>query len=234
MSDIISRLPDKILFRDPALHWPGYFILMKSIFVVDGVNTGAVGSPYANRCDNLTYNSTFVTHRSSYHEESYHAGDDIPVENFSAWLRVIDAAPDFCISFVALKQKQLDGSDHFVDYWLDGKPSTLWYGKSLIELFKNIREWSFMMDSPFDLDHPMAVHSAKVLEVLNPPQDILDELDNLPDMHLARFLKGDSNHRDLIEGFPKMSDQFKEWLEIKLEEFKPKTTNQRLLELEII
>jgi hypothetical protein len=231
--DITQRLSDSILFRPPAKNVPGYFMLLKSIFVVDGVNTADNNSPYANRCDNLTYNATFVTQRTPYHHESYHAGDDIPVENFTTWLRVIDAAPDFCISFVALKEKHLDGSNYVADYLFDGKPSTLWYGKSMIELFKNIREWSFMVEDPFKLDHPMATYSKKALDILNPPQNILDEIDSLPDMHLARFLKGDPNHRDLVDDFPQMSEEFKEWLIIKLEDFRPKSTVERLLELKI-
>lgn len=232
--DLIQKLPKQILYRGSGEGLPGQFMLLKSIFVVDGVNTAAEGSLYANRCDNLTYNCTFVTQRTPYHNESYHAGDDIPVESFVSWLRVIDAAPDFCISFVALKERQLDGSDAWADYLFEDKPSTLWYGKSLMELFKNIREWSFMVDAPFNSDHPMATYSKKAIEVLNIPQSILDEIDSFPDMHLARFLKGDPNHRDLVEGFPNMSDGMKIWIDEILEAFAPKTTNQRLIELEIV
>ena len=231
--DIVQKLDERILFRPPGQHVYGQFILLKSIFVVDGVNTADEGSMYANRCDNLTYNATFVTQRTPYHNESYHAGDDIPVDNFRTWLRIIDAAPDFCISLVGLKEKQLDGSDYSADYLFDGKASTLWYGQSLIELFKNIREWSFMVDAPFNSDHPMAYYSKKVIEVLAIPQFILDEIDSLPDMHLARFLKGDPNHRDLVVDFPQMSEDMKIWFRQKLEEFAPKTTNQRLSELKI-
>lgn len=231
--DLTQRLSDSLLFRRPGKHFHGQFMLLKSIFVIDGVNTADVNSLYANRCDNLTYNATFVTQRTKYHNESYHAGDDIPVDNFRTWLRVIDAAPDFCICFVGLKEKQLDGSDYAADYLFDDKPSTLWYGQSLIELFKNIREWSFMVEPPFDSDHPMAYYSKKVIEVLAIPQSILDEIDSLPDMHLARYLKGDPNHRDLVDNFPQMSDEMKVWVNEKLEEFAPKTTNQRLLELKI-
>jgi hypothetical protein len=233
MSDVVDRLPSHILYRAPGGDVPGQFILMKSLFVVDGVNTGYEGSPYANRCDNLTYNCTFITHRTPYHEESYHAGDDIPVDTFSSWLRIVDAAPDFCIAFVALKERLLDQSSYWADFLLEGKPSTLWYGKTLIELFKNIREWSFMVDEPFNLDHPMATTSKKVIEILEIPEDILEEIDSLPDMHLARYLKGDPNHRDRVEGFPQMSENMRLWLEMVFEKFAPKTTNQRLLELVI-
>ena len=79
----------------------------------------------------------------------------------------------------------------------------------------------------------MATYSKTAIDTLNPPQNIMDEIDALPDMHLARFLKGDPNHRDVVENFPQMSDDMRNWFEEKLQEFKPRTTNERLLELNI-
>jgi hypothetical protein len=90
-----------------------------------------------------------------------------------------------------------------------------------------------MVDAPFNSDHPMATYSKTAIDTLNPPQNIMDEIDALPDMHLARFLKGDPNHRDVVENFPQMSDDMRNWFEEKLQEFKPRTTNERLLELNI-
>ena len=226
--DYTNRLPDNILFRDPTPGAFGYFALMKSIFVIDGVTI-----PYSDRCDNLTYNSTFVTNGTEYHADSMYAGENIPVSNWGSWLRIIDATPDFCIMYMSCVEIQLSGSNSPANYYFEGYPSTLWFASSIIELLKNIREWSFMVEEPFNLDHPMATYSKTAIETLNPPQEILDEIDNLPDMHLARFLKGDPNHRDAVEGFPQMSENMRSWFEEKLEQFKPKTTNQRLLELNI-
>jgi len=225
----INKLPDRVLFRDPAPGLFGYFALMKSIFVVDGVYP----SVYTGRCDNLTYNSTFVSYQTPYHAESMYAGEGIPLSNWVSWLRILDAIPNFNIMYMSCKEFHLTGSNYPADYLFQGYPSTLWFGKTLVELLKNIREWSFMVDAPFNSDHPMAMYSKMALETLDPPQSVLDEIDGLPDMHLARYLKGDPNHRDLVEGFPQMSDDMKLWFTQKLEEFAPKTTNQRLLELEI-
>jgi len=226
--DHTHRLSDRILFRDPAPDSFGYFALMKGIFVIDGVTI-----PYSDRCDNLTYNSTFVTNGSKYHADSMYAGEDIKISNWWYWNRVIDATPDFCIMFMSCKEILLSGSDVPANYFFQGYPSTLWFASSIIELLKNIREWSFMAEDPFNLDHPMATYSKLAIETLNPPQEILDEIDNLPDMHLARFLKGDPDHRDVVEGFPQMSTRIRDWFEEKLEQFKPRTTNERLLELVI-
>lgn len=224
--DYVNRLPDQILFRDPGSNPFGYFALMKGVFVIDGETV-----IYSDRCDNLTYNSTFVTSGTKYHSDSMYAGEGISVSNWGYWNRVIDATPHFCIMFMSAKEIHLNGGHYVANYSFQGYPSTLWFAHSIIELFKNIREWSFMVDEPFNLDHPMATYSKLAMNILAPPQDILDEIDSLPDMHLARFLKGDPNHRDTVEGFPQMSENFKAWFEDKLEEFKPKTTNQRLSEL---
>jgi hypothetical protein len=112
-------------------------------------------------------------------------------------------------------------------------PGGLWTGLSLAELFKNIREWSFMVEEPFNLNHPMATYSKLVIDTLLPPQEILDEIDAMPDMHLARFLKGDENHRDHIDGFPQMSEEMIAWFKTKLEQFPNKTTSEYLEELTI-
>lgn len=224
--DYTNRLSDNILFREPNPNSFGYFALMKGVFVIDGVTI-----PYSNRCDNLTYNCTFVTNGTKYHSDSMYAGENISVSNWGYWNRVIDAAPNFCITFMSAQENHLSGANYPANYFFQGYPSTLWFASSIIELFKNIREWSFMVDEPFNMDHPMAIYSKLAIDTLNPPKEILDEIDNLPDMHLSRFLKGDPNHRDFVEGFPQMSETFRLWFEQKLEEFKPKTTNQRLLDL---
>jgi len=226
--DYVTRLPDNILFRDPNPNAYGYFALMKSIFVIDGVTI-----PYSDRCDNLTYNSTFVTNGSKYHADSMYAGENIPVSNWGFWNRIIEVIPDFCIMYMSCVETTLTGGTTAADYYFQGYPSTLWFAKSIVELLKNIREWSFMVDAPFNSDHPMATYSKTAIDTLNPPQNIMDEIDALPDMHLARFLKGDLNHRDVVENFPQMSDDMRNWFEEKLEEFKPRTTNERLLELNI-
>lgn len=224
--NVVHKLPDKILFRNPAPTFIGYFALMKSIFIVDGET-----HPYNGRCDNLTYTSTFVTRYTKYHEDSMYTDEGIPSENFTTYVNILDGTPDFCIAFMACKEIHLDGSQYPANYYFEGKPSTLWFASTLIELLKNIREWSFMVEEPFNLDHPMALYSKIAIEKLNPPQNILDEIDDLPDMHLARYLKGDIDHRNRVEYFPQMSETIKFWFTEKLKQFEPKTTNQRLTEL---
>lgn len=233
--EVVRRIPDSVIFRNPSKDNFGYFILHKSIFVVDGVNT-----EYSGRCDNLTYSMELPTHRTAYHDEGIYLGETSPYTGhpFSTsdgqWLRILDATPNFCITFVSCIQKSIDGSTHPADYILSGNfPGSLWFGKSVVELLKNMREWTFMLKKPFNSDHPMAQYSKLAFDVMETPKSIYDELDSLPDMHLARFLKGDVNHREIYENYPQMSEEMTNWFKSKLEQFPIKTTNQRLSELVI-
>jgi hypothetical protein len=79
----------------------------------------------------------------------------------------------------------------------------------------------------------MATYSKLALDTLQVPQEFLDEIDSLPDMHLARFLKGDQNHRDILENYPQMSEAMMDWFKEKMELYPHITTNQRLIDLEI-
>jgi hypothetical protein len=68
-----------------------------------------------------------------------------------------------------------------------------------------------MVDAPFNSDHPMATYSKLVLDSLNVPQEILNEIDSMPDMHLAKFLKGQSNYKQIPEHI-NISQSFKDWI----------------------
>lgn len=231
--EAVTRIPDSVIFRSPAKNNFGSFILHKSIFIIDGVNT-----TYSGRCDNLTYSMELPTHGTAYHDEGIYLGETSPYTGYpfstsdGQWLRILDATPYFCITFVSCTQKLLDGSIRPADYILTGDfPGSLWFGKSIVELLKNMREWSFMIEEPFNSDHPMALYSKLAFDFLETPQYIYDELDSLPDMHLARFLKGDPNHREILDSYPQMSEIMMEWFKEKLNQFPIKTTNQRLNEL---
>jgi len=234
--DNATPLPEKIIFREPSDNAYGFFMLHKSIFVIDGHNTA-----YSGRCDNMTYALELPTHNTVYHDEGIYVGETSPYtghylsrSDVAAFQKIIDAAPNFCITYMTFISQNIDGSVSPAQYIADGDfPGALWFGKSLIELLKTIREWSFMVEEPFNSDHPMAVYSKLVFDTLETPQFIFEELDSLPDMHLSRFLKGDPNHRSRVSGFPQMSDNMMKWFKEKLLQFPPKTTNQRLLEIEI-
>jgi len=227
-------LPDKIIFKKPSPLNEGQFSLMKPVFIIDGYNV-----PRSGRCDNLTYSGELVSYGTKYVDEGIHIGRYSPylkktigLDNIAGYEYFFDASPYFCILYIKWATPGLDGRMIHSPEIQDGKyPGALWGALSMAELFKNMREWSFMVEQPFNSDHPMAIYSKMVFDTLAPPQEILDEIDAMPDMHLARFLKGDKNHRDYVDGFPQMSEKMIHWFKTKLKQFPRKTTAQYLDEV---
>jgi len=228
-------LPESLVFRAPSSLNQGRFFLHKSVFIIDGYNV-----PRSGRCDNFTYSAASPVSGTEYQDESIdvgvyspYTGVTLSTHHVTTHEVVLNVSPLFFFHFIKLGTPALDNQRiHSPELESEG-PGGLWTGKSLAELFKNIREWSFMVEDPFNLNHPMAIYSKMVIDTLLPPQEVIDEIDAMPDMHLARFLKGDENHRDDVDGFPQMSDNMIEWFKTKLEQFPNKTTSEYLEELTI-
>jgi hypothetical protein len=232
-----NSLPESLVLRQPLPSNEGVFILHKSIFIVDGENV-----PKSFRCDNLSYNVDLPVLGTSYEDEGIYVGakskwDDFffGINNVYDWAVVLDFTPYFCFTFLKFVHQSTENGqyEYASDIHHSNSPTILWLGKTLIELLKNMREWTFMLDEPFNLDHPMATYSKLAFDKLETPQWVFDELDAFPDMHLARFLKGDEDHRNSQIKLPQMSNDMRSWLKEKLLENPFKSTNDRLMELEI-
>lgn len=198
----------EILLRDSDPKKTGLFFLEKCVFLVEGETTGTAS---LSRCDNLSFSSVIPTEGTPYasHAHSLYAPTavssaivEIPkIVNFSHPISVI---PHFCIRYLELNT--------WFNIEADPTPSTMWAAKSMFQLFKNLREWSFLAQEPFNSDHPMAIYAKLVFDTLNPSQAILDEIDSLPDMHLAKFLKGETDYKTIPHPYPSVSDEFKAWV----------------------
>jgi hypothetical protein len=202
-------LEQEILLRssDPSLK--GVFILLKSAFLQEGVNTGK--SSALGRCDNLTYTGILVSEGTEYanHAHSWYYKtivSDVQLEviKVAKFAFPIVLHPKFLIGYLEMNV--------WHDSEADPTPSTMWGAKSIFQLFKNMREWSFMADGPFNSDHPMATYSKLLFETLEVPSSILEEIDSLPDMHLAKFLKGEENYKSIPHPYPEVSQEFKDWI----------------------
>jgi hypothetical protein len=90
-----------------------------------------------------------------------------------------------------------------------------------------MREWSFMVEEPFNSDHPMAIYSKMAIDLLEIPQAVLDEIDAMPDMPLAMFLKGQANYR-LIPAHPTISAEFKQWIVTVVNKYPTLTFEEKL------
>ena len=227
-------LSEQVIFKTPDILNQGKFLLMKSMFIVDGYNV-----PRSGRCDNMTYSVESTTFGTDFQDEELHVGVYNPyldmtfsIHNVRAQSIALDATPLFCIVFLMFGKTGPDGRMlHAADIQEGNYPAAMRSGLSLGEFFKITREWSFMVEAPFNSEHPHAAYSKMVFDTLNPPQEVLDEIDSMPDMHLARFLKGDENYKDYVEDFPQMSENMIAWFKTKLEEFPPKSTSQHLEEI---
>ena len=190
---------------DPSLK--GVFVLIKCGLVIEGVNT----SGELNRCDNITYAGLPITDGTEYtsHQHSFYNKTDvsdfkIEVLAINKYAYAVCVYPDFMIVYIEMNT--------WHDSEADPTPSTMWGAKSIFQLIKNMREWSFLTEEPFNSDHPMARYSKLFFDTLNPPQEILDEIDALPDMHLAKFLKGQENYKSVPHPYPEVSQDFKDWV----------------------
>jgi hypothetical protein len=234
--DIGYRLPEKILFKAPNVLNQGKFVLMKSMFIIDGYNV-----PRSGRCDNMTYYCEATTTGTDFEDEELLLGKYNPYLDITYSIHqvvaseiVLDVSPLFCILFHRFGTPGLDGRVFDAPELQEGEyPGSTRSALSLSEFFKNTREWSFMIEDPFNSEHPHAVYSKLLFDTLNPSQEILDEIDSMPDMHLARFLKGDPNFKDYVEDFPQMSENMIAWFRAKREEFPRKSTSQHLEEVVI-
>ena len=230
------RLSETILLRAPNILNQGKFALMKSMFIIDGYNV-----PRSGRCDTMTYYCEATTTNTEYEDEELLLGKYNPYldityssSHLAASEIVLDVSPLFCILFIRFVTPGLDGRVfHSPELQEGNHPAATRSALSLSEFFKNTREWSFMTEEPFNSEHPHAVYSKLFFDTLNPPQEILDEIDSMPDMHLARFLKCDENFKDYIEDFPQMSENMITWFKSKREEFPRKFTSQHLEEVVI-
>jgi hypothetical protein len=208
------KFDEETLLRNVPVSHFGVFLLFKAIWVNESEDE-SVGS---SRCDNLDYGGVPVTHGTSYQDESLNAGlaskaseFTLAVTNIKRYEHVIEAVPDYYITYMEIV-KTVNGVEIIgVSIEDDPTPQMMWVGKNFHNLLKIMREWSFMLDEPFNSDHPMAEYSKKFFDHTQPPQNILDEIDSYPDMQLAKFLKGQDDYRKIPE-FPDMSQEMKQWV----------------------
>lgn len=186
----------------------GFFILCKSVFMEESWAT-------AGRCGLMTYTGQFVTENTPYDYQSHGTAIKeepgltkttdylLPLNEIVRFEEPICFHPHFTIQFLQMSIWR--------DIQKEPNPSAMWAARSMYQLFKNIREWSFMVDAPFNSEHPMAIYSKLTLDVLNPDVSIIEELDAMPDSHLAMFLRGNPEYK-MIPNYAPPSENMKNWI----------------------
>ena len=205
----------------------GFFVLMKSQVVVEGSN----GYPRMGRCDNLSYAPVNVAVGTDYEDEattairkSPYAKVGFTLNNIGVYEKIIDASPDFFICYIEMVEKTALGAVPALHLEKGESPSSMWIGKTIPQLLRNIKEWADMADEPFNSNHPMSLYSKKFLEITNPPENVIAEIDSYPDMHLFRFLKGEDNYKDETFPYPSLSSEAMAWFSGLMETFNPEVS----------
>lgn len=231
--EMVGAIERDKLLKVPSVDNVGIFILQKSELVIKGVTVSV------DRCDVLTYSAVSLYNESpELQSETLIFGKKIPyseneifgVNNLKCYSIFLEIPGKLCLTYTELQEPDENGK-MINSSRLERGPwsGTLRASCSMGELLKTMREWSFMLEPPFSLtEHPMAIWSKMFFDELNPPDEILNEIDSYPDMHLARYLKGDENHRELNSDFPEMSEAMKNWV-IFIVENNPEQDNVELI-----
>jgi hypothetical protein len=199
----------------------GLFVLTKGMFVN---STGLEDSMF--RCDSGGYGPQALLWQED--SEFPFGVDWIPtVSHLQTYEIVLDYSPYFYIIYIEVPEmKAISSATKFT--FSDSKNETtkdtarLWCARTMQELLKNMLEWSSVYEEPFNNREIMAEYSKYSLELLDIPEDIVNEIKQLPDMHLYRYLKGDVFAQERPSNIPDMSEQFTLWLKSKIDTHRPK------------
>ena len=227
------QIDTEILLRREKPGIPGIFCLCKTEFISYPSN-----HEYSNRCDNYSFSNVRLTKGTSYEDHAValytsptssvtltqkeHGADFNTVKLYN---NVIDCAPEF--SIIYLEFMAISKEKSLYDVEKQDFPFSMWVARSIFQLLKNMREWQFAYEN-LDSMNPMAIYSNRALQVLNPPQNIIDEIDSWPDMHLSMFIKGNPDYKKIPHPYPEPSEDMENWILEKSELHKKQDDEQIL------
>jgi hypothetical protein len=215
-------LDTETLLRSTSPHHRGLFMLSKAVFLVNPFD--------AYRCDNLSYTGVNVAKDTEYEYQSIsffkkpeNSNIQMEIPSVLKFEKIITCIPDFIITYVELNQH--------VDIQEETMPSLMWHARSFFSLLKIMREWQYVYTADIDSNHPMAIYSNIAINKLNPPENIMSEIDGWPDMQLAKFFKGREDYKLIPEDFPEPSDDMKQWVVSLASTYAEKTFSELLEEI---
>jgi hypothetical protein len=156
---------------------------------------------------------------------------------------ILDFAPNFYIIYWEWQEKELDimkrnystleewqqkaidngwaNSDKYVQSeYIENKLIALHpqrNARTLGELFKLIIEWNIVNKEPFNNEEVQSVISSKILELMDMPENVYQELLNsFPDTHVSLYLQGNPDATQRPSDVPNITPLFEEWIEEKL------------------
>jgi hypothetical protein len=215
-------LDTETLLRSTDPHHRGLFMLSKAVFLINPSDT--------DRCDNLSYTGVNVAKDTDYEYQSIsffkkpeNSNIQMEIPSVVRFEQVISCPPDFFITYIELKNT--------TDTQKETMPSLMWHARSFFSLLKTMREWQYVYTEDIDPNHPMAIYSNIAINKLNPPENIMSEIDGWPDMQLAKFFKGREDYKLIPEDFPEPSEEMKNWVQGLTQTYSEKTFSELLEEI---
>ena len=91
-------------------------------------------------------------------------------------------------------------------------------GRTFQEVFRSILEWQWVHLN-LGNNEAVAIAAHEFIQEINPPEDIIDWLWlDIPDQHVAKFLRAIPNprQRNILEEIPDMNTRFNLWIETQI------------------
>jgi len=221
-------ISDSVLFKDPNPNNHGMFVMMKCVYL--GEDGNHYSMPY--KCDGVAYFPMLLVNNTPYEDGQPDLGRTFKPENMLVFEVILDMAPDIYLVYIELYEEINGEMVKAPRLELPESNSHMRLGKSLVQLLRNMREWAYVAET-CDEQHPMATYSKRFFELVDPPQEILDELDSLPPMHLCKFFNGDPNFFPQPESYPNLSENAKEWFRGLQTKYRYMSAAERIMALDI-
>lgn len=191
---------NRIKFMNTISRKDGLFVLCASELIDD--------QPYVNqeRCDSKRYGIVPLNKTPGFNYIT-NSQDLFPIKDIKK-VEVYDILyqEDGVGAIAFLKFNDLELQEKILNYEVAG------VCKTFFGLLKLMMEWRVVKNPPFNNDEQIATIAQKLLISMQIPQVILSEIWNThPDMHVFRFLKGQSSARNPEYSDIKISYDFHRW-----------------------
>lgn len=195
-------ISDDILLRPPSNeNWGTFFF--NPVALISGTD----------RCDNGQYGPAIML-GDGYGE--YSKAPFSSLKEVDMYEVILFKIPHFCIAFSRLLQPMTSDSPNKIPkLWKDidsNHPARYWKASSLSEFLRVMWEWHVVSLEPFSSTEKQATTANAFFENIDVPQFVLDEILNLPDMYIFKYLKNDTSARYHDSAFyPDISNEAKQW-----------------------
>ena len=226
----VQHITKDVLFKPFSNENVGLFNIMRATYIDDG-NThhfhDLSGKELeVRRCDTLNWSPIGFMFDQVNHP--FFGDGWINLREIRTYCQVMDVAPEFFIVYVELFDNELKKTSLELETPEPPVDQQTWSYKTAACLLRGMYEWASVTEAPWANNSLIAQHCKRFFEVIQFPEDLIEEIRNLPDMHVYRYIKGDTDARSRPTSYPELSDQMKEWFWTKVLEYPPKLPHERI------